>query len=264
MPATGRIYGMTVNRTIDERLDPILAANAAARYLGDAHRKLGTWPLAITSYNHGQGGMANAKRMHGDDIGRIVHDYKGRYFGFSSRNFYASFMAAREVAGNPDRYFPEGVAFEPPEAHDRLVLHRAMPARRVASHYGLSVYKLEDMNLAWRKAVTRHGAKLPSGSTVWLPQGSLKRVAGLPTPAPVRVARAESRPAPVVAAVAKPAKKAKPAASSAAKTHVVKPNETLYRVALRYDLSIQELKRLNRMNKDDDTIRAGQRLRVSG
>jgi membrane-bound lytic murein transglycosylase D len=43
----------------------------------------------------------------------------------------------------------------------------------------------------------------------------------------------------------------------------VKPNETLYRVSLRYDIPVDKLKRLNRMKPDDNTIRPGQRLRVS-
>jgi membrane-bound lytic murein transglycosylase D len=260
MPATGRLYDLTVNHAIDERLDPILAAEGAARYLDDAHRKLGSWPLAITSYNHGQGGMAKAKRLYGDDIGRIVRHYKGRYFGFSSRNFYASFMAAREVAGNAESYFPEGIAYEKPLDHDRLVLRQPVPARRLASHYGVSVYRLSDMNLAWRSAVIDRGAKIPSGSTIWLPAGTTRRVASQPAPEPVLVARAEPRPAPeAVAAIAKPAPKP---AAAVATTHVVKPNETLYRVALQYDMSVDELKRLNRIK--DNTIRAGQRLRVGG
>jgi membrane-bound lytic murein transglycosylase D len=260
MPATGRIYDLTVNSSIDERLDPVLAAEGAARYLDDAHRKLGSWPLAITSYNHGQGGMAKAKRLYGDDIGRIVRDYKGRYFGFSSRNFYASFMAAREVAGNADEYFPEGVAYERPLDHDRMVLRHSMPARHLANHYGLSIYRLADINLAWRRPVTGRGASIPSGSTVWLPAGTTRRIAGQPGPVPVRVARVDPKPTPVVA---KAAPKPKPAPALAA-THVVKPNETLYRVALRYDMSVDELRRLNRMKPGDNTIRTGQRLRVGG
>jgi membrane-bound lytic murein transglycosylase D len=267
MPATGRAYDLTVNHAIDERLDPILAAEGAARYLDDAHRKLGSWPLAITSYNHGQGGMAKAKRLYGNDIGRIVRHYKGRYFGFASRNFYAEFLAAREVAGNPDNYFPEGIVYERPLDHDRVVLRHAAPARHLARHYGLSVYRLSDINLAWRSAVVERGARVPAGSTIWLPAETTRRIASQPGPVPVQVARVAPKPAPAVTvAASKPApepKKPVPVVASA-KTHVVKPNETLYRVALRYDMSVDELKRLNRMKPGEDTIRAGQRLRVSG
>jgi len=302
---TGKIY-MRVNGAIDERLDPVIAAEGAARYLGEAHRKLGSWPLAVTSYNHGQGGMQKARFAYGNDIGAIVRNYNGPYFGFASRNFYSEFIAAREVAGNPKRYFPEGVHFERPLSEDRLVLAHSMPASHVARHYGVSTYRLADLNMHWREPARSGRANLPRGSTVWLPQGTMGSVAGVPKPMPavvrtepkpepvrvakaasaskpkqVKVAKAEperrrakpakavSRPKPVklAKAEAKPArttakKPAKAASGKGPTVHVVKPNETLYRVATYYELSVDELRRLNRMGPKDTNIRPGQRLRV--
>jgi membrane-bound lytic murein transglycosylase D len=288
MPATGRDYGMRVDRTIDERLDPIICADGAARYLSAAHRKLGSWPLAITSYNHGKGGMANARAQYGNDIGRIVKDYKGRAFGFSSRNFYASFVAAREVARHPERYFPEGVRYESPWAHERLVLRSAMPANHVARHYGVSTAGLANVNMHWRGRAADGRSLLPAGSTVWLPPGSTRRVASHPpayrepvaTPSSATLVASNrtapkstpARKAPVtaratLASSSKPAK-AKTAiattakAKSAPKYHVVKPDETLYRVALNNGISVEQLRKLNRLGPNDNTIRAGQRLKV--
>jgi membrane-bound lytic murein transglycosylase D len=96
-----------------------------------------------------------------------------------------------------------------------------------------------------------------------------------PKSKPVKVAKAKSKPARDAKAPAKPKqvkvakaapkpKPAKAAVSGSAKIHVVKPNETLYRVAVRYELSVDELRRLNRMGPEDTYIRPGQRLRVSG
>jgi len=67
MPATGRSY-MHVGSAVDERWTLLVSAKAAARYLDEAYSRLGTWPLAITSYNHGVGGMARAKAEHGSDL----------------------------------------------------------------------------------------------------------------------------------------------------------------------------------------------------
>jgi len=97
MPAGGRI---------DQRLDPFASAIGAARYLSYAYSKLGDWPSAITSYNHGVGGMKRAQNQVGRDFVRIVESYNGPAFGFASRNYYAQFLAAREIAGNPAFYFP--------------------------------------------------------------------------------------------------------------------------------------------------------------
>ena len=277
MPATGRDYGMRVDKTIDERLDPISCADGAASYLSAAHRKLGSWPLAITSYNHGKGGVAKAKSQYGDDIGRIVKNYKGRAFGFASRNFYASFVAAREVASHPDRYFPEGVRYERPWSYDRIVLRSPMPAEHVAQHYGVTTASLGRLNLHMRERALDGRSYLPGGTTVWLPEGSLKRVAGLPptyrdrtiasSPATL-VARNDLRSRKAIAA-SKPVTKptlvsSSKSAKSSPKYHVVKPQETLYRVAVNNGISIKKLRQLNRMGPNENKIRVGQRLRVSG
>ncbi|EXJ14396.1 LysM peptidoglycan-binding domain-containing protein [Imhoffiella purpurea] len=281
MPATGRIY-MTVNDSVDERYDPILAADGAARYLAQAYGKLGSWPLAITSYNHGQGGMAKAKAQYGTDIGRIVSNYDGPYFGFASRNFYAEFVAAREVASHPSRYFPEGVRYESPWPHDRLILASSMPADHIARHYGTSSRVLADLNMHWRNSLRNGARHIPVGTTVWLPHGSKQRAGSPPPPISTMIARTEPRQKPstvsrkAVARVEKPrstdsqkrvAAKTAPKSKTKGKTtkvryHVVKPQETLYRVALQNGISVAELRKLNKMKPNDNHIQPGQRLKV--
>jgi len=105
MRSTGRRY-MRIDRSVDDRLDPFRSTEAAAQLLGYNYRVLGTWPLAITAYNHGSAGMLRAKESLGtDDIVTIVRRYNSRTFGFASRNFYVSFLAALDIDHNPDKYF---------------------------------------------------------------------------------------------------------------------------------------------------------------
>ncbi len=99
---------------VDLCLDPIASAKGAASYLSYAFGKLGDWPTAITSYNHGIGGMKRAQNQVGGDFARIVETYQSPLFGFASRNYYAQFLAALEIVSNPLAYFPEGVQYEPP------------------------------------------------------------------------------------------------------------------------------------------------------
>lgn len=267
MPGTGKLY-MTINNSVDERLDPILAADGAARYLSEAHRKLGSWPLAITSYNHGQGGIANARAQCGNDIGRIVKTYKGQYFGFASRNFYSEFVAAREVARNPQRYFPEGVHYESPWPYDRLVLQCSMPAGHIAQHYGTSTDRLAALNLHLRDSALSGKSLLPTGSTIWLPEGATRR-AGSPPPTflasnmtSTPTSSASSRIAEAKANVASLPKVTISVTPGKTRYHVVKPQETLYRVAVENGLSVDELRRLNKMPPGDNHIQPGQRLKV--
>lgn len=105
---------MPGNDVVDRRLDPFASANGAARYLSYAYGKLGDWPAALTSYNHGIGGMKRAQNRMGRDFVRIVEEYDGPAFGFASRNYYAQFLAARDIAVNPEAFFPEGIMYEMP------------------------------------------------------------------------------------------------------------------------------------------------------
>jgi membrane-bound lytic murein transglycosylase D len=113
MPATGRLY-LRVDRVVDERLNVRAATLAAARILRDNYEKLGTWPLAITAYNHGPNGMRRAVDTVGTtDFGVIVQQYRGPLFGFASRNFYAEFLAALDVSQNYKQYFGDLLFTEP-------------------------------------------------------------------------------------------------------------------------------------------------------
>ncbi|MBI2950443.1 lytic transglycosylase domain-containing protein [bacterium] len=97
---------LRINRRVDERRDPFKSTGAAARILKENHAFLGTWPLAITAYNHGPGGMARAVKTLGTrDIATIIRSYKGKRFGFASRNFYPEFLAALDVIHNRREYY---------------------------------------------------------------------------------------------------------------------------------------------------------------
>lgn len=109
-PGAARMF-MNGDDSARARLDPIASAHGAAQYLSYAYGKLGSWPLAVTSYNHGIGGMQRAKNLYGHNFTRIVKDYDHPLFGFASRNYYAEFLAAREIASQPERFFPEGVTY---------------------------------------------------------------------------------------------------------------------------------------------------------
>jgi membrane-bound lytic murein transglycosylase D len=113
MPATGRRF-LRVDGAVDERLNIRVATLAAARLLRENYEKLGTWPLAITAYNHGANGMKQAVATVGTtDFGVIVQRYRGPLFGFASQNFYAEFLAALDVVQNYKEYFGDMLFAEP-------------------------------------------------------------------------------------------------------------------------------------------------------
>jgi len=245
--SAGRLF-MKINRAVDQRMDPVAAARGAARYLRQAYDMLGSWPLAITSYNHGIRGMMRARDQYGSDFSRIVQEYDSRTFGFASRNFYAEFLAARDVARNREQYFPEGLNLQLPLALDSVVLDKPLRSHRIARYYGVAQRKLVALNPSWRRRAARSTIAIPAGTEVWLPAGTLSRVAAaqkteLP---PVQLARDDA----VVAS------------SPVNVYHIVRANESLSTIAAHYDLSVRTLRALNDMSPREELIRVGEKLRV--
>lgn len=253
--STGRTF-LRVSAAVDERLDPVASARGAARYLRRAYEALGSWPLALTSYNHGVAGMARAREDVGDDFEAIVRGYAAPTFGFASKNFYAEFLAAREVATHPEVYFPEGVAFDAPLAIDEARLPRSMTIREVEARYGVDRATLRRLNPAWSTKAAAGRISLPAGLSVWLPQGTLARRG--PSPEPDTLAQALPPPGPTRAQAHPGPRAAKPHH----RYHRVQAGETLWSVAKRYGLEVSELRRLNGLSSKSSKIRPGQRLRV--
>jgi membrane-bound lytic murein transglycosylase D len=119
MPYTAKMY-IHVNEMVDERNAPLKATRAAAKLLAYNYQELKSWPLAITAYNHGAGGMMRAKKRLGtSDIGVVVQNYKSPTFGFASKNFYAEFVAAYHTY---DRIMKENkIRTNPPKDEVQLV-----------------------------------------------------------------------------------------------------------------------------------------------
>jgi membrane-bound lytic murein transglycosylase D len=65
MIATGRMYGLEINTLVDERLSPIKATHAAAKFLKDLYSIYGDWHLVIAAYNCGPGNVNKAIRRAG-------------------------------------------------------------------------------------------------------------------------------------------------------------------------------------------------------
>jgi membrane-bound lytic murein transglycosylase D len=107
---TGKHY-MKITRYHDDRLNPERETVAAAKLLRSNYDTLGDWPLAITAYNYGTGGVARASSIYGGDYSKMVRNYNGPHFGFAVKNYYAEFLAAMQVHRYEDKYFP-GIEYE--------------------------------------------------------------------------------------------------------------------------------------------------------
>jgi membrane-bound lytic murein transglycosylase D len=240
--STGRIY-MRVDHVIDERNDPWLATVAAARLLASNYQRTRAWPLALTGYNHGVGGMERAVRQFGTrDMATIIERYQSRSFGFASKNFYCEFLAALEVEENAERYFGR-LARDAPEAPEVAVLAGYYRPASLAAAFGVSLEALRATNPALSEGVWSGQRLVPSGYALRVPRNPL-------------------RPAPeVVLASIPPAERQTEQVREA--TYRVRRGDTLSRIAAKFGVRARDLMAANGIRKANH-IRVGQVLEIPG
>ena len=168
MPSTARRY-MRVDSLVDERLDPYTSTEAAANLMLYNYRLVGTWPLAVTAYNHGPGGLRRAQDDLGtSDIGVIVKRYQGSTFGFASRNFYVAFLAALEVDRNAEKYF--GPMTHLPDTQSTVVeVPDYVPIDALAKAFKVDMGALQVLNPALRPPIWNGSRFVPRGYGLRVP-----------------------------------------------------------------------------------------------
>lgn len=168
MPSTARRY-MRVDGLVDERLDPYAATEAAANLMLYNYRLVGTWPLTVTAYNHGPGGLRRAQDELGtSDIAVIVKRFHGATFGFASRNFYVAFLAALEVDRNAEKYF--GPMTRLPETESTPVeLPDYISVDALAKAFKVDMGALRVLNPALRPPIWDGSRLVPRGYRLRLP-----------------------------------------------------------------------------------------------
>jgi membrane-bound lytic murein transglycosylase D len=255
MPATGRIYAMDVNGSIDERRDPIASTRAAARFLRHNYENLeDQWPLAITAYNHGPAGVRRGIEDTGStDIGVIAQRYRGPAFKFASRNFYAEFLAALDVEKYHTAYFGD-LGLETPAPTRIVPLDRPVGFEIACRLAKCDRDTLAALNPALMDPVVEGRRLIPAGYALRVPSGEGEgfedRLAELV--AEQRVVR--------VSAPSAPSRRGTVARKGMASAHRVGHGDTLSEIAQRYGVSVVSLRNANRLK--GNAVRPGQVLKI--
>ncbi len=235
---TGRRY-MTVDYVIDERRDPIIASRAAAKYLKSNYAKLGSWPFALTAYNHGEHGMARAKSKHGN-YKNVFEKYDGRRFGFASRNFYSSFIAARAVAKKYKKYFGI-ITLDSPILYHNVEMPGFASIVSVSKFFHISPKAIEAVNPALRPPVFKGQKYIPQNYILRLP-GKAKRMARMANAMPSSMFHAKQK---------------------RSKFYRVQRGDTAGKIARQHRVSVSDLVIANGLSRRA-TIYVGQNLRIPG
>jgi membrane-bound lytic murein transglycosylase D len=234
MAPTARLYGLRVDRWLDERLDPEKSTVAAANYLRDLYTVFGSWDLAQAAYNAGEVRVQQAIRRTGSrDFWRL---HRTPLLLEETKNFVPAIHAAALIGRQPERY-GFTVIPEEPLRYEQVTVPKGSRLARLAVLSGVPLRDLEGLNPELRQKQAPPDAtyelKVPLGTA-----GTVQLALQLDA-APRKIA-----PAPL------------------AGVHVVKSGDTVWRIARQYGVSATQLARWNGLDRPD-RIFPGELLRVA-
>jgi hypothetical protein len=103
---TGRRYGLRINRSVDERRDPVRSTDAALSYLQALYNRFGSWYLAAAAYNTGENRVGRVMReVFGRERGSDLDYYRiwDRLPG-ETRDYVPLMIAAARISKSPHQY----------------------------------------------------------------------------------------------------------------------------------------------------------------
>lgn len=267
MPETAR-RTLRVDGGRDERRDPVRSTLAAMHYFREAHERLGSWPLAVTSYNYGVNGMRRAIEALGtSDLVELIDRHDSPAFGYSAKNFFAQFLAAVHIARHEDFYFPPRSRTRPRAAAAPQAT--ASPARCGPPQAPtLLLASAPDPGIRFSFPERRTPiatAALPQAARLEDPPAAAASI----TSASVAARRATFRGA--AAPTGGPATRPRPTASEPARgdglarrEHVVRKGDSLWTIARQHGTTVAAIRSANRAVSPSARLQLGQRLVIEG
>jgi len=241
MAPTARLYGLRVDRWIDERLDPEKSTVAAASYLRDLHTRYGSWELAQAAYNAGAVTVDRAVRKTGStDFWTLA---RTKLLKRETKDFVPAIHAAVVIGRDPGQYGFECNGTTTSREFDLVTVPPSTDLKKVAATIGISFQELRELNPTLIRGVTPPGrtwdVRVPSGT-----RDSVVAALTAPRKKTVQVANTGRR------------------ASDSTEVHIVRPRDTVASIAKQYGVSVGNVVRWNNL-ESGDAIRPGDRLRVT-
>lgn len=251
MLKTGRLYGLESNSLVDDRLDPIKATWAAARYLREMYDIYKDWHLVIAAYNCGPGNVNKAIRRAGG-----ATDYWSiyNYLPRETRGYVPAFIAANYIM----TYYchhnicPMNTEIIPPT--DTLQISRELHLQQVADLCDITIDELKSLNPQYKRNIIPGNTK---PYTLRLPQTKIATfIDNQDTIYNHRAAELfKNRKTVAVSNKITPT-----VGKGTLSYHTIRSGETLSTIAQRYGIKVSQLKDWNGLSSN--RIRAGKKLKI--
>ena len=244
MYSTAKLYGLGIDSFVDERLDPVKAAHAAAEYLKDSYNIFGDWNLAIASYNCGAGNVNRAIRRSGGK--RAFWDIYP-YLPRETRGYVPAFVGALYTMTYYKEHGIEPAAVEMPVHVDTFRINRMLHFKQVSELAGIPLADLKNLNPQYKHEIIPGNEK---EYILRIPYNYANSF--IDHEDSLYAYKADEFFNPVVI------KKIKDGGDGERIVHRVRSGEVLGKIAIRYRVTVSQIKRWNNLRSDN--IRIGQRL----
>jgi membrane-bound lytic murein transglycosylase D len=241
MRGTARRYKIRIDNEVDERYNWQRETEAAIGYLGDLYAQFGSWDLALSAYNRGEGGIERIIAMNGGDTNwwRLMETPPAAsHIPRETKDFYPKFLASLIISRNPEKY---GFTLNPSKdtLPERVPVRGAYALADIEKALGLSLNTLVNLNPDLVRKTTPFSGEHQ-----------------LAVPTSVR-----GRFATAMKSVAKADAGRYNYAGGSTGTHTVRRGDTLSEIAQRYRTSVKAIMNENNI-RSAKRIKVGQRLRV--
>ncbi|MBS9522964.1 transglycosylase SLT domain-containing protein [Litoribacter ruber] len=250
MPATGRMFNMHATQDIDERMDPELSTEAAAKYLKSLHKMFGNWELALAAYNCGPGNVRKAIRKSGGKTTFWgVYDFLPK----ETRGYVPQFQAMMYVLRHADDHnlILEDAAF--PIAFERIKFEKSMDLEQFAGITGICIEDLDHLNpsILDRRIPESHkhfALKVPKAKAQYIAENQhwISDSLNIPTARLVAIKESDYTP--------------QSSLTNDRVAYRVKSGDALGKIAQNHGVTVTNLKNWN--NLSSNTIRIGQVLYI--
>lgn len=284
---TAKGLGMEVSSLVDERRDPYVASQAAAKYLKDLYATYGDWSLAIAAYNCGPGNVNKALRRAGGDATNKDFWSIYHYLSPETRGYVPMFIAANYVMNYYPQHNISPVLPSKPLVTDTLMIGDRVHFDQISHVLDIPVEELRVLNPQFRADIIPGSADrqytlvLPSQQChaylmseediqEYEKEKYARRLTVEPGDEPNAQLAAEIAGEAPVEDNTLPTLQAKPVETSSSNStrsttevsalHKVEPGQTLSSIARMYEVTPDQIKQWNSLTRN--AVRTGQMLRV--
>lgn len=255
MYATGKSYGLEVNNYVDERSDPVRSTKAAAKYLNELYKIFGDWDLTLAAYNSGPGNVTKAIRR---SNGKTNYWNLRPYLPRETAGYVPAFLATLYIF----EYAKEH-GFKPQKRANHLFqtdtirVKQAIPFKDISEITGMDVQDIQFFNPSYQLDVVPYVEG--RNYAVRLPISEIGKFVSNEQAIYNYLNEQKAQREQILPEVAKGEQYA--GGKSTKKTiYTVKKGDNLGKIASRHGVSINNLKRWNRMKSNK--VRVGQRLSI--